>query len=159
MASLWKATVEAVDGTCVALRVHAVHPDAGDVPDSPEFALRLLADGLERAAGASEAARRLETPGVQERARQVVGEVAVTERRNHPFSEQAAQAAVADAVRARGLDPADGSAGEAAFAAEWTALWDDPSRTPGALLTVGLHDAGAVAGLRSGDSWESAAFG
>ncbi|GHH87641.1 hypothetical protein GCM10018793_64220 [Streptomyces sulfonofaciens] len=159
MSSLWNARVEEADGARIALRVVAVHPDAGDVPESAVFALRLLADGLDRAAGAPSAARRTDSLSAPGRAGEVVCDLSVTERRNFPFAERAARDSVEAVLRDRGLDPADTAAWRAAFDREWTALWYDPLRVPSAKLTVRLRDAEPVAPLKVGDRWDSAAVG
>ncbi|GAB2805942.1 hypothetical protein [Streptomyces daliensis] len=156
MSSLWNAKVEAVDGARVTLRLTAVHPDAGDPPESAVFALRLLVDGLERAADAPAAAARLDSLSTPEGAGQAVADVSVTERRNLPFDERAAKHAIKTELRERGQDPAETSD---AFQARWRDLWEDPRQAPSARLTVHLRDAGAVAGLKPGHAWESAAFG
>ncbi|WP_329213340.1 hypothetical protein OG352_01175 [Streptomyces sp. NBC_01485] len=159
MSSLWNARVQEIGGGTVVLRLTAIHPDAGEPPESAAFAVRLLADGLERAAGATERASALDARADAGTAGEVVAGVSVTERRNLPFSEHAAKERIYAALRERGLDPGDASAWDAAFQAEWRALWQDPSRAPQATLTVRLREAGLLDGLTAGDNWESAAYG
>ncbi|WP_327312238.1 hypothetical protein [Streptomyces sp. NBC_01235] len=159
MSSLWNATVEEIAGATVTLRLTVIHPDAGDPPENAAFAARLLADGLERAAGATERASALDSRADSGTADEAVAAVSVTERRNFPFREHAAKERITAALRDRGLDPDDTSAWEAAFQTEWRALWQDPSRTPRATLTVRLREADLLDGLTTGDSWESAAYG
>ncbi|MCX4767610.1 hypothetical protein OG562_43000 [Streptomyces sp. NBC_01275] len=159
MSSLWNAQVEEIGGATVVLRLTAIHPDAGEPPENAEFAARLLADGLDRAAGATERASALDSRADSGTAAEAVAEVSVAERSNLPFSEHAAKERIDAALRERGLDPADASAWDGAFQTEWRELWQDPSRTPQATLTVRLREADLLDGLATGDSWESAAYG
>ncbi|SES43583.1 hypothetical protein SAMN04487983_105419 [Streptomyces sp. yr375] len=159
MSSLWNARVVEIGGGTVVLRLTAIHPDAGEPARSAAFAVRLLADGLERAAGAAERASALDARADAGTAGEVVAQVAVTDRRNLPFSERAAKERIHAVLRERGLDPADAAAWDAAFQAEWRALWQDPSRAPQATLTVEVREAGLLEGLAGGDNWESAAYG
>lgn len=158
MSSLWSARVEEVSGATVVLRVMAVHPDAGDLPEDPVFAARLLADGLARAAGATERASDLDARADAGTAEEIVAAVSVTARRNFPFRERVEKDRIVAALRDRGLDPGDGAAWEDAFEAEWRALWEDPQRVPQANLTVRLRDADLLNGLRVGHCWDSAAY-
>jgi hypothetical protein len=160
MSSLWRVRVAHVSGGTVELALSAMHPDAGEPPASAAFALRLLADTdperLEREAGPGAYWDR----AVLDRyAGRVVAGVSVGGRRNLPFDEEAARRPIERALRERGLDPADGAAGQDAFLAEWAALWKDPARVPSAVLTVRLADPSWLAGLREGREWETAAYG
>ena len=44
MSSLWRMRVAKVEGNEITLVLQAIHPDAGSIPSSKVFALRLLAD-------------------------------------------------------------------------------------------------------------------
>jgi hypothetical protein len=88
----------------------------------------------------------------------VIVEVALSERRNLPFDEEAAHEQVEATLRARGVDPADPATGEAAFLSEWAAFWHDPSRVPSARLTVHLADPSWLRNLTEAQQWETAAY-
>lgn len=158
MSSLWNATVAEVGENTITLHITAIHPDAGDPPQDAAFALRLLADGLERAAGATERASDLDARADAGTAEESVAAVSVGARRNLPFRERVEKERITAALRERGLDPTDGTAWENAFQTEWRALWEDPERLPQADLTIRLFDGDLLTGLEKGGSWDSAAY-
>ncbi|MGO8891492.1 MAG: hypothetical protein ACLQB1_17605 [Streptosporangiaceae bacterium] len=158
MSSLWSVRVEQISPDSVTLRIRAVHPDAGDVPESRAFALRVLSDLDPRA----ERLTREEGDGAYQDeeiigrvARRAIAEVVVTERQTFA----SAGRRIGEDLRARGLDPADRRAWSAAYDDAWQALWQDSSRAPSALVTIRLADRSWLAGLNVGGSWDSPAYG
>ncbi|WP_430382759.1 hypothetical protein [Streptomyces sp. P10-4] len=156
MSVLWNARIEEIGDSWLTLRVTAAHPDSGEVPDSAAFALRLLVDGRERAAGDTSVHGRDADPGA---ATEIIDSVTVTDRRDGPFEERAEKRRIEDRLRARGLRPEDTRTWRAAFEDAWREVWQDASRLPRARLVIGVRDASWLAGLNAGDSWESAAYG
>ncbi|MEU5285529.1 hypothetical protein AB0G97_16170 [Streptomyces sp. NPDC020755] len=156
MSSLWKAQVEKVDGHELTLRLTSAHPDSGAPSDRAIFALRLLVDGRERAAGDASVRGRDDVPGAAE---EIIESVTVGDLHNSPFAEHAEKQRIEDGLRARGLDSRDAAAWQAAFADAWRELWSDDSRLPNARLTIRVHDPSWTRGLKAGDVWESAAYG
>ncbi|GAA2470092.1 hypothetical protein ACFPFX_25970 [Streptomyces mauvecolor] len=156
MSSLWKSQVEMVSGRELTLRLTSVHPDSGAPSDSALFALRLLVDGRERAAGDASVRGRDDVPGAAE---DIIESVTMSDLQNFPFAEQAEKRRIEDGLRARGLDSHDEAAWRAAFEDAWRDLWSDASRLPNARLEIRVYDPSWTAGLSAGDHWESAAHG
>ncbi|SEG83621.1 hypothetical protein SAMN05216223_114118 [Actinacidiphila yanglinensis] len=168
MSDLWHVSVRRIEGDRVELLVAAVHPDAGPLPATKPFALRLLADAARVWPGAEELVGGIDLNGGDpygadvepaRRARRVLAEVALTDERNVPFDEAAARRRIEDALRERGLSPDDEAGWNAAFGAEWGGLWSDPDRVPSWVLDIRFADPAALAGLRPGLEWDSAAYG
>ncbi|MEW1865707.1 hypothetical protein OG896_17855 [Streptomyces sp. NBC_00669] len=168
MSDLWHASVRHVDGDAVELLCAAVHPDAGSPSATKPFVLRLLADAAPVWPGAEELVGGIDLNGVDpygtdvepaRRARLVLARVAVSDGRNVPFDEAAARRRIEDGLRERGLSPDDAAGWNAAFGAEWGELWQDPDRVPSWVLHVRFADPAALAGLRPGLAWDSAAYG
>ncbi|MDX3526733.1 hypothetical protein P1P75_09820 [Streptomyces sp. ID05-39B] len=160
MASLWRVRVTRVSDNTVELTLSAIHPDAGEPSASAAFAMRLLADTdperLDREAGPG---AYWDPVALAEYADRVIAAVSVTARRRMPFDEDAARRAVEAELRARGLDPADATAWQAAFLDAWRALWQDPDRVPSAVLEIRSADLSWLAGTIQGREWDTAAYG
>lgn len=161
MSDLWHVSVRGVTGDTVDLLVAAVHPDAGPLPAAKPFALRLLADAEPVWPGARDLVAGADLYAEAEsahRADRALAEVSVTDRRNVDFDEAAAQRRIKEGLAARGWAP-DGPEWAVAFEAEWRDLWLDPDRVPSGMLHVRPADPAALAGLRPGLEWDSAAYG
>ncbi|WP_327313040.1 hypothetical protein [Streptomyces sp. NBC_01235] len=160
MASLWRVRVTRVSDDTVELTLSAIHPDAGEPSESAAFAMRLLADTdperLDREAGPG---AYWDPVALAAYADRVIAAVSVTDRRRLPFDEGAARRAVEAELRARGVDPADATAWQAAFMDAWRALWQDPDRVPYAVLEILLADLSWLSGTAPGREWDTAAYG
>ncbi|WP_143203868.1 hypothetical protein [Streptomyces sp. CB02400] len=160
MASLWRVRVTRVSADTVELTLSAIHPDAGEPSASAAFAMRLLADTdperLEREAGP----RAYWDPvALAAYADRVIAAVSVTARHRLPFDEGAARRAVEAELRARGFDPTDAGAWQAAFLEAWSALWQDPDRVPSVVLEIEPADLSWMSGTVPGREWDTAAYG
>lgn len=160
MASLWRVRVTRVSDDTVELNLSAVHPDAGEPSTSAAFAMRLLADTdterLDREAGPG---AYWDPVALAAYADRVIAAVSMTARRRLPFDEGAARRVVEAELRARGLDPADATAWQAAFLDAWRALWQDPDRVPSVVLEIRLADLSWLSGTTPGQEWDTAAYG
>ena len=160
MSSLWRVRVAKAHGDEIVLALQAIHPDAGAVPSSKVFVLRLLADMAPERLGREEGDQAYWDDALMARkAEQVIESVEISELRNFPFDEDAAKRRVEEGLRAKGLSPDDQDAWLSAYGQAWHHLWSDPGLVPSATLTIRLADRSWLAEVRPGTEWETAAYG
>lgn len=160
MSSLWRMRVAKVEGNEITLVLQAIHPDAGSIPSSKVFALRLLADMVPDRLNREEGDQAYWDEALMARkAEQVIASVEISELRNVPFAEEAAKRRVESGLRATGLSPNDEAAWRSAYSRAWHDLWSDPGQVPSATFSIRLTERSWLAGIRPGAKWETAAYG
>jgi hypothetical protein len=160
VSSLWRVRVARADGDEIVLCLQAIHPDAGEVPSSKVFALRLLADMAPERLTREEGDEAYWDDALMARkAEQVIESVQISDLRNFPFDEDAAKRRVESGLRAKGMSPDDRDAWLSAYGQAWHNLWNDSGLVPSATLTIRLVDRSWLAEVRPGAERETAAYG
>ncbi|MFI6475718.1 hypothetical protein ACIBL5_36415 [Streptomyces sp. NPDC050516] len=151
MSALWHASIISASPDSLILRVQAVHPDAGEIPDTRIGTFRLLCDAGEFNGMSGGAAIEYAM------AHRAIRSVEVDSRQNFPFDEQRALTQIAEPLWAEGLAP--GQAGwQDGMAKGWSKFWKDGDRAPSAILKIRLGDTSTFPQFHPEMEWDSAAY-
>lgn len=165
MSDLWRARLVSAEDDQVLLTLLAIHPDAGTVPSSKVFAMRLLTEAAPQRllqpdlAEAYSAEAYWDDVAMLSLAAKVITDVEIDPPGAAPMDEETAKRQVTEQLRASGLTPDDEQVWQAAFAEAWRALWQGSGREPTARMAVGLADRSWAVWLEPGTEWDSAAYG
>ncbi|WP_343749003.1 hypothetical protein [Fluviicola sp.] len=170
MSSLWKVFVTEKGKKWIDTEVLLIHPDAGDFPEDPAFALALLTseayefDKEYNRVAASPLAAEIPfddsyLPGsLGPIAHKFIEKVVVYEARNVPFIEEEAHEKVGQKVKDNlGIDE-DHEDWDDEWEEEWINFWDDADNRPLAKYRIWVTDEQWIEHLKVGKHFDTASF-
>eukprot|EP01040_Poterioochromonas_malhamensis_P011177 gene11177-12177_t len=166
---LWIVTIIRKGNKWIDVEVMMCHPDAGDLPEDPAFALLLLTSeaygfgpGYQRISKgplgeAFQFDKSYLPDHVEPRVPEFIEKVLVYEAHNVPFNEHEAHAKVDDKVLADGIER--GSADwEAVSSKYWNEFWRSKADIPWGIYRIWVTDDKWTSHLEPGQSFGSASY-
>ncbi len=166
---LWIVTVIRKGNKWIDVEVMMCHPDAGDLPEDPAFALLLLTTEAYNFGSAVQSISQcplseaieydlsFQPDHVEPRVPEFIEKVVVYEAHNLPFNEHEAQAKVNDEVLADGIER--GSADwEAVSSKYWNEFWRSKADIPWGIYRIWVTDDKWTSHLEPGQSFGSASY-
>lgn len=169
MSTMWDVSVIGKGRKWIDLEVVLSHPDAGNFPEDPVFALALLTseayafgDNYDRIP-ASPLGEQIPFDDsylcdtLRPLADQFVEKVLVYEAHNVPFEEDEAHEKVNEKVRALGFNE-DSDEWDGEWEDEWRAFWESKDNLPWAKYRIWVKDENWIAHMQVNDSFDTASY-